>query len=386
MSDPASVSLVQNAVLNYHPSLACGLTSFLTGLALFYVVYTNIPSSNKNQLDGRVHFVPQFERDFNPGVGEGDMIGRVKAWEALNDVTDYSTSNPHDNFIYVGRTHTRLGNTIFEFVSGLAIGRALNRTVLFSRHFTELLHVFPNTRPYMRMAPMAIDSEFVPLPLIREAGAAFYEDWIYDTIPKDLNVQICCYFQSYKYFKDMEEEVRRILQPSQEYLTQVSDFTQKISNANANSKIKASSLPKTFVGVHVRRGDVATRGAWESGRVAAPKEYIFHAMQYYRTHFSNVHFIVCSNDIHWCTDNIPEGKDVTFSLSKDEQFDLVLLSQCDHSIMTVGTFGWWGSWLANGTVVYYHYQNKPGSYYGRRMRNKDFFPPSWIPATKLPKV
>ena len=82
-------------------------------------------------------------------------------------------------------------------------------------------------------------------------------------------------------------------------------------------------------------------------------------------------------------DNIPPSKDVTFSLSGDYKFDLVLLSLCNHSIMTVGTFGWWGSWLTNGTVVYYDYQNKPGSYFARRMRTEDFFPPSWIPISKI---
>ena len=388
MTETASVSVAQTVLLNYHPSLACGLTSFLTGLTLFYVVYTNIPRDNKTKdvdFHGR-RFVTKFEGGFSGfSGGSEDMAAKIKAWEAINDVTDYLTNNPKEKYIFVGRTHTRLGNIIFEFISGLAIGRTLNRTVLFSRQFSELFQVFPNTRPYMRMAPMSIDSGFAPLPEIVEGGAAYYEDWLYKAIPKDVNVKICCYFQSYKYFQDMEKEVRKMLQPSQKYLAKVSEFMQGIKNENKDPELKLLSATKTLVGVHVRKGDMATRDHWKAGRLTAPKEYILHAMNYYRTHLRNVHFIVCSDDIQWCIDNIPESKDVTFSMSNDKFYDFVLLSQCDHSIMTVGTYGWWASWLTNGTVVYYDYQNKPGSYFGRRMCNEDFFPPSWIPETKLPE-
>jgi galactoside 2-L-fucosyltransferase 1/2 len=31
----------------------------------------------------------------------------------------------------------------------------------------------------------------------------------------------------------------------------------------------------------------------------------------------------------------------------------IFLSMCNHTIITVGSFGWWSAWLANGTTVYF---------------------------------
>ena len=378
MSETDPVSSCQNVLINYHPSLACGLTSLLTGLTLFYVVYVNVPNRNR-----KAHFVPKFNKKFNaPEETDDNLEVRLRAWEAINYVPDSPLGNANEHFIFVGNTHTRFGNTIFQFVSGLAIGRALNRTVLFSGNFTELLGVFPNTKQYLRMAPPQISSGFVPLPHIGETGAAYYDSWIYQAIPKDVDVQICCYFQSYKYFQEIENDVRRMLKPNQKYVEKASTYFEKITNVR-DTKEGIRRGQRTFVGVHVRRGDMATRQAWNAGRLAASAKYIQTAMKYYRNHYNNVQFVICSDDIHWCMDNIPPSNDVTFSLSGDYKFDLVLLSRCNHSIMTVGTFGWWGSWLTNGTVVYYDYQNKPGSYFARRMRTEDFFPPSWIPIGKI---
>ena len=33
--------------------------------------------------------------------------------------------------------------------------------------------------------------------------------------------------------------------------------------------------------------------------------------------------------------------------------DMALLSLCEHTVVSVGSFGWWSAWLANGVTVYY---------------------------------
>jgi len=69
---------------------------------------------------------------------------------------------------------------------------------------------------------------------------------------------------------------------------------------------------------------------------------------------------------------------VTFSVKHNTSHDLALLANCDHSIMTTGTFSWWAAWLANGITVYYTDFPRPGSILSTRMRSKDFFRPDWI--------
>jgi len=52
---------------------------------------------------------------------------------------------------------------------------------------------------------------------------------------------------------------------------------------------------------------------------------------------------------------------------------------CQHTVITVGTFGWWAGWLANGTTVYYKDWPRRGSPLAALARHADYFPPYWIP-------
>ena len=50
----------------------------------------------------------------------------------------------------------------------------------------------------------------------------------------------------------------------------------------------------------------------------------------------------------------------------------VLLATCNHSIITIGTFGWWAAWLAGGRVVYY------GDFVNSKRSILDHYPHDWI--------
>ena len=56
----------------------------------------------------------------------------------------------------------------------------------------------------------------------------------------------------------------------------------------------------------------------------------------------------------------------------------MLLTQCNHSIITVGTFGWWSAWVAGGKVIYYDQPVRPGSRVGADFTPEDYFWPAWI--------
>jgi len=71
--------------------------------------------------------------------------------------------------------------------------------------------------------------------------------------------------------------------------------------------------------------------------------------------------------------------DVVHSEGHDSGFDLALLSVCDGVIMSTGTYGWWGAWLANKTTVYYRNWPRASSPLLKLFKRDDFFPPNWIP-------
>lgn len=54
--------------------------------------------------------------------------------------------------------------------------------------------------------------------------------------------------------------------------------------------------------------------------------------------------------------------------------DMATIAECDHVIMTIGTYGW----LAGGDVVYYKMAAKPGSRFAQRINNEDHFYPGWV--------
>ena len=64
-------------------------------------------------------------------------------------------------------------------------------------------------------------------------------------------------------------------------------------------------------------------------------------------------FLVISDDIDWCKENI-KGNDVVYSKFsveghneiKAEYLDLCLITHCDNFIMSCSTFSWWGAWLS----------------------------------------
>ena len=60
--------------------------------------------------------------------------------------------------------------------------------------------------------------------------------------------------------------------------------------------------------------------------------------------------------------------------------DLAILASCNHSIFAVGTFGWWGAWLAGGQVVYYNgFPPLRPKCFTRKQVQKEYYLPQWHP-------
>ena len=106
--------------------------------------------------------------------------------------------------------------------------------------------------------------------------------------------------------------------------------------------------------------------------------YLRKAMNFYRMKYQAVHFVVASDDVNWCQRKL-SSPDVTFTNQSDYRMDFAILSSCNHTIMTVGTYGWWVGWLAGGDVIYYNKPFRKYSYLWRNVNMTDRFPPHWIP-------
>ena len=96
-------------------------------------------------------------------------------------------------------------------------------------------------------------------------------------------------------------------------------------------------------------------------------------------------FVVVSDDPQWCeAQPLFHASDVTvtrFAPRDSPLHDLALLAACDHNVVSLGTFGWWGAWLAGGQVLY-HQEFEPNhriNVDGKAVP-ADYYPRQWIDA------
>ncbi|XP_054848631.1 galactoside alpha-(1,2)-fucosyltransferase 2-like [Eublepharis macularius] len=138
----------------------------------------------------------------------------------------------------------------------------------------------------------------------------------------------------------------------------------------------------TYIGVHVRRGDYVNvmPNVWKG--VVADKDYLEKAMNYFREKYHDAIFVVVSNGMDWCKQNINASRgDVYFAGDGRESSpgrDFALIAHCNHTIMTIGTFGIWAGYLVGGETVYLANYTLPDSPFLKVFKPSAAFLPEWI--------
>jgi len=99
-------------------------------------------------------------------------------------------------------------------------------------------------------------------------------------LPRERHVVLNRYLQSWKYFADIDAELRRLFRFSEHVLRSASSaLTVAVGAIHHHDVLK--------IGVHVRRGDmVEQQSLMELGYVAASMSYIERAMDYMDHHLS----------------------------------------------------------------------------------------------------
>uniref|UniRef100_A0A6A7FW40 L-Fucosyltransferase n=1 Tax=Hirondellea gigas TaxID=1518452 RepID=A0A6A7FW40_9CRUS len=116
-----------------------------------------------------------------------------------------------------------------------------------------------------------------------------------------------------------------------------------------------STSPITFIGVHIRRGDYPKymKSQYSTKANLSYVKYLARAIEHYRGLHDNIIFIVASDDR-------PHARTLFMSLNHTKVFiadgtafeDMCLLSRCNHSIITLGSFGFWTGYFSPGTTTY----------------------------------
>ncbi|XP_047492529.1 galactoside alpha-(1,2)-fucosyltransferase 2-like isoform X3 [Penaeus chinensis] len=161
-------------------------------------------------------------------------------------------------------------------------------------------------------------------------------------------------------FKMYKEELKREFTFSDIIQLEVRNYLQGVvrkyerrSHSNNATSPSSAPAPPVFVGFHIRRTDYVKHAKKMFGAKLPGEEYFNRALNYYRTRFPNkVVFIAASDDMAFIHSKLKNEKDVYYAPGKSASVDMALLSSCNHSIVTMGSFGFWTGYLAGGEVVY----------------------------------
>jgi len=134
---------------------------------------------------------------------------------------------------------------------------------------------------------------------------------------------------------------------------------------------------KELVAIHVRRGDYLLPQHDHFCKLDV--NYYNEALQPYIKNLEKYHFVIFSNDIEWCKENLIEGDMVTFIEPGVDYVDLILMSMCDHFIVANSSYSWWAAFKNKNfnkkitCPINYLKSYSPWSH-----MNGNYYPSEWI--------
>ena len=200
--------------------------------------------------------------------------------------------------------------------------------------------------------------------ILNERGFEYQE--IVHNLPVDKSIDIRGYFQTEKYFKCVENEVRQ-------------DFTFKEHIRNK----AIDKIPEDVcVSVHIRRSDYVNLQDYHFNQTT---DYYYKALE----HFPDHRPVFFSDDIAWCKEQFSGVKNDPIFVENEETLntsaahnsdisgyiDMCAMSFCNDHIIANSSFSWWGAWLGQGRVV------APSNWFGPKeawKNHKDVYCEGWI--------
>jgi len=205
--------------------------------------------------------------------------------------------------------------------------------------------------------------------LLKEVGSAAYDDR-FEQLP-ERNVSLSHYLQSFKYFREVEDQLRIDLT----FKRHVLDTARRWLEEQTPEKWRAVKLVRVLI--HVRRTDYTHPHHQRDGWPAPTIDYFRRSMSYFTGCLERVQFVVLSDDPNWCRKHI-QATDIVYSSGHSPIVDMAIASLCDHAIITIGSYGWWAAWFANGITITQKNVPRNGSTLSKRLHRDDYYKPEWI--------
>ncbi|ELU04144.1 hypothetical protein CAPTEDRAFT_187602 [Capitella teleta] len=294
--------------------------------------------------------------------------------EAVDQVNAVNRRSSHLNLKFKNnagkltvKTRGRLGNQMFQFAALIGLSERFNMIPTYHRSMVSLTHIFN-----VSQRPVIVDSEF-NLKLKESTGMGGVDEKLLNRISNNVNTRLKGFFQGLDYFSNAEDIIRQELVFQPAIRQTAMDKFEKVNPGLWGSN-------STKIGIHIRRGDFLGRGSQKKGRTLAPKEFYTKAMTHMLSLYPESVFIVAEIEKDWASENLKEFGSLFFTgKGTTPEEDMLLLSTCDHVIISSGSFSWWVGWLNKGTVVYFDLYPTIGSPLRKRFDPNKYYPAQWIP-------
>lgn len=269
----------------------------------------------------------------------------------------------------------RLGNQMFQYASlrGIASNRGFDWMIPPEDYNHTANYGLFETFNMIRVKENNIG--FVSGGILMEDGHQFSEE-LFEKCPDDVSLD--GFFQTEKYFKHVEDDIRADFTFKDDYLKPCKEY------------IDSLETPPIFL--HIRQADNIGR---EEFHPILPISYFEDALKNWS---DDVPCFVFTDDIDWCKSQKFFQKDRFLINNNVERYnytcmdglgnmqhsllpqvDLCLMSLCSGAIIANSSFSWWGAWLQNnrGKIV----APDPNKWFGTAMTHldtSDVVPDRWI--------
>jgi len=263
-------------------------------------------------------------------------------------------------FNYLGQLG-RLGNQMFQYASLKGIARNRGYDYCIPNHNQvikdpygfdlkiELFYPFKMSSVNPRNIKL-LDRGYAP---VAEEKYFHFDELLFNMCPDEIS--LVGYFQSEKYFKHIEDEIRADFSFKDEILEPCKEMIGSIGEA---------------VSLHVRRTDYLVN----PNHTALGLDYYQEALKQFNDTSS---VLVFSDDPEWCNEQeLFSGDRFMISESGDQYVDLCLMSLCKQHVIANSSFSWWGAWLSRSDDVV-----SPAKWFGENNLDKDtkdVIPERWV--------
>ena len=250
----------------------------------------------------------------------------------------------------------QLGNQMFQYAAAKGISTKIGSDFIIPDHKEIFDDGIGNKYPILIHDAFNLDGKRGILQTqdyIQESTFHFEEKFF--NISPSTNVSLWGFFQTERYFKHIEDEIRK-------------DFT---FHNNIFTVCKDSlNLVDNPIALHIRRGDFIINAG---NHPPLGLDYYEKALKEFD---DNRNVIIFSDDTKWCKEQELFESDRFIVAEDNDQFhDMCLMSLCNDFIIANSTFSWWGAWLGNrGKVI------APKKWFGPNLNHdtKDLYCDGWI--------